>query len=345
MAPDGSVFIADTGNSRVRRWAGRRHYDDRWRHFNGAEYGDGGPATLAQLNIRTVSGSLYISDAYQNRVRQITADGIITVAGSTFLPGFSGDSGSAKSRQAIATESRRCGGRNPLHRGPWQRADSRRNAGRRHQCHSGQQERHWALFWRRRAGHRGRLRFVHGLALTSDGTLLVTDYMSDRVLRIAPSVHGFSLALTSLVPSESGAELYVFNSRGRHMSTKDTRFGFSTYSFDYGDPNKVPRPLLSVTDRDGRITRDRARRFRDADKIVAPFGPGDAARAGRRPDSNDAGQLHEPGNETTSFTYDGLLQDLTDDPRNHVSKHQYDALGRVTLDRTPRRSLPARAWG
>src|SRR5439155_41746 len=69
--------------------------------------GDGGPATSAQLAFFSggsgvavdVAGNLYISDNGNNRVRKVTADGVIsTVAGhGTF--GFSGDEGPATSAQ------------------------------------------------------------------------------------------------------------------------------------------------------------------------------------------------------------------------------------------------------
>jgi sugar lactone lactonase YvrE len=84
----GNLFIADTGNNRVRRLdtngvittvAGGPH---------ASFAGDGGPATNASLSGPTglaldSSGNLYIADYNNNRVRQIDPNGIITtVAGS-----------------------------------------------------------------------------------------------------------------------------------------------------------------------------------------------------------------------------------------------------------------------
>jgi len=66
--------------------------------------GDGGPATLAQLDSPTgvavdSAGNLYIPDSVNNRVRMVTAAGVIsTVAGNGSF-GFGGDGGPATSAQ------------------------------------------------------------------------------------------------------------------------------------------------------------------------------------------------------------------------------------------------------
>jgi sugar lactone lactonase YvrE len=63
--------------------------------------GDGGPATSAQLSYpKDValdgSGNLYIADSGNNRIRMVSAAGIITTVAGTGAVGYSGDGGSAR---------------------------------------------------------------------------------------------------------------------------------------------------------------------------------------------------------------------------------------------------------
>jgi hypothetical protein len=66
--------------------------------------GDGGPATMAQINnpegIAVDSmGNLYIADTANNRIRKVTPEGVISTIAGTGTGGFSGDGGSATSAQ------------------------------------------------------------------------------------------------------------------------------------------------------------------------------------------------------------------------------------------------------
>src|SRR5438094_3414239 len=66
--------------------------------------GDGGPATLAQLRYPKgiaigPSGNLYIVDSDNNRVREVTPDGMIRTVAGTGAPGAGGDGGPAVSAQ------------------------------------------------------------------------------------------------------------------------------------------------------------------------------------------------------------------------------------------------------
>lgn len=66
--------------------------------------GDGGPAIEAQLNGPSgvaidASGNLYIADTLNQRIREVTPDGIIATVAGVGTPGFSGDGGPAVSAQ------------------------------------------------------------------------------------------------------------------------------------------------------------------------------------------------------------------------------------------------------
>jgi sugar lactone lactonase YvrE len=100
----GNLYIADNGNSRVRRVsvsgvittvAGTGMYG-----FSG----DGGPATNAQLKspfgvaVDSV-GNLYIADPYNHRVRKVSVSGVITTVAGTGPSGFWGDGEAATDAQ------------------------------------------------------------------------------------------------------------------------------------------------------------------------------------------------------------------------------------------------------
>ncbi len=97
----GNLFVADTFNHRIRQVSP----DDIISTVAGNGIcgfsGDGGPATNASLAnpdglAVDAAGNLFIADTFNNRIRRVSPDGIIsTVAGSEFGGFFSGDGGPA----------------------------------------------------------------------------------------------------------------------------------------------------------------------------------------------------------------------------------------------------------
>jgi YD repeat-containing protein len=100
VAPDGALYIVDSGNHRIRRVGTDGIIVTVAGNGRSGFNGDGIPATQASLQFPlggTVGpdGKLYIADTLNNRIRRVGADGIIaTIAGNGAF-GFSGDSGPA----------------------------------------------------------------------------------------------------------------------------------------------------------------------------------------------------------------------------------------------------------
>jgi len=100
----GNVYIADTGNERVRKvtpaGAITTVAGSGPRPPQPGYSGDGGPATAARLGVPTGvavdgKGNLYIADTYNNRVRKVNLRGTISTVAGTGKRGFSGDGGPA----------------------------------------------------------------------------------------------------------------------------------------------------------------------------------------------------------------------------------------------------------
>jgi sugar lactone lactonase YvrE len=103
--PRGNLYIADIGNSRVRRVTPDGII---WTVAGGgtksATQADGGPATKAALRNPVClavdeSGTVYFTEWHANRIRKLTPDGIITTVAGTGTAGFSGDGGPALQAQ------------------------------------------------------------------------------------------------------------------------------------------------------------------------------------------------------------------------------------------------------
>ncbi len=99
----GNLYIADTGDARIRKVAVDGTISTLAGFFAGYS-GDGGQATSAYVSypskaVAAANGDVYIADSANNRIRRVTASGIITTVAGTGQAGFSGDSSSATSSQ------------------------------------------------------------------------------------------------------------------------------------------------------------------------------------------------------------------------------------------------------
>jgi sugar lactone lactonase YvrE len=95
----GNLYVADTGNNRVRMVDTSGIITTIAGNGVAGFGGDGGPATLANLNSPRgvtvdAAGNLYIADLLNNRIR-IVAGGIINTFAGNGIAGFAGDGGPA----------------------------------------------------------------------------------------------------------------------------------------------------------------------------------------------------------------------------------------------------------
>jgi len=91
-----SVYVADTGNNRVRRIAADGTISTVAGTGEANYAGDGGVASQAVLNSPEglavdAEGNLYVTDTFNDRVRKIDLEGVITTIAGDGLQSYSGD--------------------------------------------------------------------------------------------------------------------------------------------------------------------------------------------------------------------------------------------------------------
>ena len=330
VAPDGSLYITDTDNHRIRRVSAdgiiTTVAGTGVRGFSG----DGEPASEARLNFPregavAPDGSYYFADS--NRIRRVGPDGIITTVAGTGVFGFGGDGGPAK--QALFND---IFGIALAPDGSLYIADPNNQRIRR----VGPDGIITTVVGAGLFGFSGdggpatqaAFKGIRGFALGPDGSLYIADSGNHRIRRVRPPLPGFSLNDIAIA-SEDGASQYQFGGAGRHRRTGNTLTGSTTLEFGYDAVGQ----LVSVTDADG----NRTTIVRDADgnpvAIVAPFGE----RTELTLDGNGyLASIANPALETARFTYtpDGLLTSETD-PGGGVHRFSYDELGFLTRDEDP----------
>ena len=98
----GNIFIADTGNSRIRKINVSGAIETVAGNGTRAYSGDGGPAISASLNspqaiAADASGNVYIADTGNHRIRKMDASGLITTIAGNGTSTYAGDGGPATS--------------------------------------------------------------------------------------------------------------------------------------------------------------------------------------------------------------------------------------------------------
>jgi sugar lactone lactonase YvrE len=96
----GNLFIADEGNQRIRKVGTNGIITTVAGNGTRGYSGDGGAATSAEFDFPCgvaldASGNLFIADFYNNVIREVGTNGIITTVAGNGPQGYSGDGGPA----------------------------------------------------------------------------------------------------------------------------------------------------------------------------------------------------------------------------------------------------------
>jgi RHS repeat-associated protein len=337
VGPDGSLYIADINNGRIRRVgtdgiitsvAGTGVFI-----FGSA--GDGGLATQAELNSPwdvTVGsdGGLYIAEFNGGHIRRVGTDGIITTVAGAANAGFAtGDGGPATQAGLSNPKGVAVGADGSLYI-----ADQSQRI--------------------RRVGPDGIITTVAGtgvggfagdggpatqaqinspqggIAIGPNGSLYIADVNNNRIRQLRPPLPGFSVS-GIVIAAEDGSEVYVFSDTGRHLRTLDALTGTVRFQFTYNAGGH----LATITDGDGNVTAIERDGIGSPSAIVAPFGQ----RTVLAVQGGYLSRVTNPAGEAVQLTYnsgdaEGLLATLTD-PRGNTHRYLYDALGRLVRDENP----------
>ncbi len=324
VGPDGSIYIVDSSNQRIRRIAP----DGMITTFAGSglygQGGDGELATAAELgSISGVAvgpdGTVYLADQTFQKVRRVTPDGIISTVAGSGTGGFSGDGGPAAQAQLKFPSGLAVGADSTLYisdrlnnriRAVGPDGVIRTVAGTGVQGYGGD----------RGPAGQAHLYLPEGIATAPDGSLYIADRYNHRVRRVSDLVTG-----ASLIPSTDGGEVYLFDAGGRHLQTLDGLSGSLRYRFHYTDDGR----LAAVEDSFGNMTRI----LRGPDNSITIVAPGGQTTRLTLDQEGYLSSIANPAGETTRLTYHpgGLLGSFQK-PGGATSTFAYDNRGRLTRD-------------
>ena len=373
LGPDGSIYIADKGDNRIRRVSPDGIITTVAGTGVAGFSGDGGPATLARINNPqgvTVGpdGSLYIMDSWNYRIRRVGPDGIITTLvgnGSPCSPqqfNPCGDDGPATQALLHNVLDLVVGKDGTVYFGSNNRVRKVSPDGIITTVAGNGQ---WAFGGDGGPATEALLGPIGGLAFARDGSLLVADignhrirqissdgiintiagsgavgasagfagdngfataaklhspwgiaagpngdiYIADdqnrRVRRLRPFLPGFTDA-DIVISSSGGKELYLFDHTGRHLRTVSVLTGAIIYEFTYDTQGK----LIQVRDDSNNTTILERDTSGNPTAIVGPYGQ----RTTLALDANGyLARITNPAGETTTFQYTERWPDDRDD--------------------------------
>jgi RHS repeat-associated protein len=330
---DGSVYFCDAFNYRIRRIdpdgvittiAGTGVY---------GYSGDGGPAIQARIGLPTglavsSDGSVYYSDGYNNRIRKVDINGIITTFAGNGIPGFSGDGFLATDARLDFPAGIACGPDGSIYIGDFDNYRIRKvNPQGIITTFAGDGKDGCLVrsIFNRAQATATSFCSPASIVFGPDGKLYVADAYNLIIANIMSPLYGSTLNEIQ-IPSEDGTQRFQFDAVGKHQKTTNSLTGSTEYRFHY-DQNEM---LDSIIDGYGNATVIERDGNDNPTAIVGPYG--DRTILGL---TNDGylNSVTNPANETVNMSYynDGLLASFTD-ARNNSSAFMYDSLGRLVRD-------------
>ena len=328
-APDGSLYVSDYGNHRIRRIAPDGIVQTIAGDGAAGFAGDGGFAVDARLNgpggiDASPDGNIVFADEGNKRIRLIGPDGIIsTVSGGgsqNFVDGLQATDidmkvgwpvfGPDGSIYHTAVDHRVC--RVAANGVITTVAGYRIGGGSGFSGDGG-------------PAPAAEVSLPLGKALGHSGDLFVADRNNNR-LRQVKLPFPFFLNDAIAIPSEDGNLLHRFDAYGRHIDTIHALTGALVYEFSY-DENGL---LVSVEDGDGNLTTIERDGAGKPLAIVAPFGQ----RTELTLDANGwLASVTNPEDDTwhAAYTEKGLMTSFQD-PENQTSTFTYHEDGRLQKD-------------
>ncbi len=347
LAADGSVYLSDMLNQRIRRIDPNGIISTIAGTGTAGFSGDGGPASQAQLNfpgdiVAAPDGNVYFIDQDNNRIRRIAPDGTISTYAGTGVFGVSPDGLPAlqtnfvfRASNQIEASSMSLAPDGSLYVVSYANV----NGGRVRRISpegivtgiagNGQpaarpNEGDPALS--------GPMRLL-ALALAPDGSIyqvggFTFDFSESRIWKISPPLPGFTNNQIA-IPSEDGTRLFRFDAAGRHLNTVNTLTGATLFTFAYDSAGR----LMTVTDGDNNVTTIQRNGSGQPTGILSPY---NQLTTFTLNGNSHLATITNPANEQYQFTYNAEGQMLTEtDPRNHQNTFTYDANGRLMRDDDP----------
>jgi len=332
VTADGTLFISDAGNHRIRRVGTDGIISTIAGTGEQGVLGDGGLAIEAKIDwphglALGSDGSIYFSDRNNSLVRKVSPDGIMSrVAGTEGQAGFAGDGGLATEALLNMPYNITLSADDVLYIADQANMRIRRVTPDGIITTVAGSD---VISSKPLDGHpptSARLTGARDIAIDPNGYLYIADTYAHRVRKVIPALPAFSDA-GYVIASENAEEVYSFDKSGRHLKTINSLTNANIYEFGYDTDGG----LVSVTDVDNKVTTIERDSSGNPTGIIAPGGQRTTLTQNSQGYlsnvSNPAGEMIQ-----LSYTDSGLLTSYQD-ANNNITEISYDARGRLSKEK------------